>query len=80
MSDTNFAKLPTAPAGFVWVDGAHCVRVADIQAVRSEYLSVRVYVRGWDAPIEVQAPGGVGQEMAASLLGRMRAAEQGGSR
>jgi hypothetical protein len=73
MADTDFGSLPEAPPGFVWVDGTSCVRVADIQAVQDNYLSVSVFVRGWATPIEVDAPGGTGPDVAAALLDRMRA-------
>lgn len=75
MRDTDFDDLPTAPLGFVWVNGSHCVRVADIQAVRSEYISVMVFVRGWEKPIEINAPGGSGSKVTADLLDRMQAAD-----
>jgi hypothetical protein len=76
MPDTDFASLPEAPPGFVWVSSVSCVRVADIQAVRGEYLSVSVFVRGWEKPIQVDAPGGTGPDVTASLLDRMRAADR----
>ncbi|MEV6165800.1 hypothetical protein AB0L71_28575 [Streptomyces sp. NPDC052052] len=76
MADTNFTSLPEAPPGFIWVDGASCVRVADIQAVRDEFLSVSVFVRGWEEPIEIGTPGGTGPDVTAALLDRMRAADR----
>ena len=76
MADVDFTALPEAPPGFVWVDGVSCVRVTDIQAVRGEFLSMAVFVRGWEKPIEVYAPGGTGPDVTAALFDRMRAANR----
>ncbi|MFD7922565.1 hypothetical protein ACFV3R_25475 [Streptomyces sp. NPDC059740] len=74
-SKVDFTALPKVPAGFVWVDEKACIRLADIQAVRDEFHSVAVFVRGREKPIEIDAPAGMGPDVMSALLDRMRTAD-----